>query len=63
MSGRHASPDPVTVALGAVWTAGAAGLLTLLAVVAQEPGSYSLTAAAPTGPVPVPAPDQLPPVT
>ncbi len=37
MSGRHAGPDPVTVALGAAWTAASAVLLALLVLAAREP--------------------------
>ncbi len=37
MSGRHAAPDLVTVALGTACTAAGAALQALLAVMAHEP--------------------------
>ncbi len=57
MSGRHAGPDPLTVALGIAWTAGSAALLALLALVAREPCPCSPAA---SSPVPASVPDIQP---
>ena len=59
MSGRHAGPDPVMIALGTAWTALAGALLATLALAAAEP--CPCTPAALSDPAPVTAPDHPPP--
>jgi hypothetical protein len=60
VSGRHAGPDPVTIALGTAWAGASTVLLTLLAILAHEPCSCSPGTSASA---PVSAPDLLPPGT
>jgi len=59
VSGRHAGPDPVMIALGTAWTGLSAALLARLALTAREP--VPCTPAALSGPAPVSAPHRPPP--
>ena len=44
MAGRHAVPDKVGIALNGLYALAGAGLLTLLALTAREPGPSNTTA-------------------
>lgn len=59
--GRHASPDPISTALGIAWAATTAVGLAVVALVARQPAD--LNAQQLRAPVPASAPDTPPPDT